>query len=142
MLAALAGNTTGNIDVDQRDGTVYFCHQGDGTEGNKEVRVAVGRSLNLALPPTSYTTHVAAKGSNSIAALFPVCKVASDGTVYVAYSDGGTGIFVAHSTNQGTTWSVAGARERPAGRLERADAVDRDRRAPRQPGDRRTTAPT
>lgn len=106
MLAALSGNTTGNIDVDQRDGTVYFCHQGDGTEGNKEVRVAVGRSLNLALPPTSYTTHVAAKGSNSIAALFPVCKVASDGTVYVAYSDGGTGIFIAHSTNQGTTWSA------------------------------------
>lgn len=106
VLAALAGNTTGNIDVDQRDGTVYFCHQGDGTEGNKEVRVAVGRSLNLALPPVTYNTRVAAKGRNNISALFPVCKVASDGTVYVAYSDGGSGIFIAHSTDQGTTWSV------------------------------------
>lgn len=106
VLAALAGNTTGNIDVDQRDGTVYFCHQGDGTEGNKEVRVAVGRALNLGVAPVTYTTHVAAKGRNNISALFPVCKVASDGTVYVAYSDGGAGIFIAHSTDQGTTWSV------------------------------------
>jgi hypothetical protein len=105
-LAALAGNTTGNIDVDQRDGTVYFCHQGDGTEGNKEVRVAVGHPLSLAVPPLTYTTHVAAKGRNNISALFPVCKVASDGTVYVAYSDGGSGIFIAHSTDQGTTWSA------------------------------------
>jgi hypothetical protein len=106
IVAAVAGNTTGNIDVDQRDGTVYFCHQGDGTEGNKEVRVAVGRSANLVLPPVVYTTRVAARGRNSIAALFPVCKVATDGTVYVAYSDGGSGIFIAHSTDQGSTWSV------------------------------------
>ena len=106
VLAALAGNTTGNIDVDQRDGTVYFCHQGDGTEGNKEVRVAIGRPLNLSLTPVSWTTKVAAKGNNSIASLFPVCKVASDGTLYVAYSDGGQGIFIAHSTNQGNTWSL------------------------------------
>ena len=106
VLAALAGNTTGNIDVDQRNGTVYFCHQGDGTEGNKEVRVAVGHTPNLALPPVTYSTHVAATGRNNIASLFPVCKVASDGTVYVAYSDGGSGIFIAHSTDQGTTWSV------------------------------------
>ena len=37
--------------------------------------------------------------------LFPVCKVASDGTVYVAYSDGGEGIYIAHSLDQGNTWS-------------------------------------
>jgi hypothetical protein len=106
LVAAVAGNTTGNIDVDQRDGTVYFCHQGDGTEGNKEVRVAVGHPVSLSLPPVAYTTHVAAKGRNNISALFPVCKVASDGTVYVAYSDGGSGIFIAHSMDQGTTWSA------------------------------------
>jgi hypothetical protein len=61
--------------------------------------------LNLSIAPVVYTTHVAAKGSNSIATLFPVCKVASDGTVYVAYSDGGTAIYVAHSTDQGRTWA-------------------------------------
>jgi hypothetical protein len=105
-VASIGGNNTGNIDVDQRDGTVYFCHQGDGTEGNKEVRVAVGHPLNLSVPPVVYTTSVAAKGTNDIATLFPVCKVASDGTVYVAYSDGGTGIFIAHSTDQGVTWSL------------------------------------
>jgi hypothetical protein len=105
VLAALGGNITGNIDVDQRDGTVYFCHQGDGTEGNKEVRVAVGHPLNLNVAPVVYTTHVAAKGANNIGLLFPVCKVASDGTVYVAYSDGGTGIFIAHSQDQAKTWS-------------------------------------
>jgi hypothetical protein len=106
VLAALGGNITGNIDVDQRDGTVYFCHQGPGTEGNKEVRVAAGQPASLKLAPVSYATSVAAKGANSIGFLFPVCKVASDGTVYVAYSDGGTAIFIAHSTTQGRTWSL------------------------------------
>ena len=105
-VAALGGNTTGNIDVDQRSGTVYFCHQGPNTEGNKEVRVAIGHPLNPALPPAAWTTVVAAKGNNNISALFPVCKVATDGTVYVAYSDGGAAIFIAHSTDQGKTWSV------------------------------------
>ena len=105
-LAAVAGNTTGNIDVDQRSGTVYFCHQGDGTEGNKEVRVAIGHPPSAALPPVTWTKSVAAKGNNQIASLFPVCKVASDGTVYVAYSDGGSAIFIAHSTDQAKTWSV------------------------------------
>jgi hypothetical protein len=105
ILAALSGNTTGNIDVDQRDGTVYFCHQGDGTEGNKEVRVAVGHPVSLAVPPAVYTTHVAAKGNNTIATLFPVCKVASDGTLYVAFSDGAAAVYIAHSTDQGKTWS-------------------------------------
>jgi hypothetical protein len=107
VVAAIGGSTTGNIDVDQRDGTVYFCHQGDGTQGNKEVRVAVGHPLNLSLPPAVFTTFVAAKGQNQIANLFPVCKVASDGTVYIAYSDGGTGIYIAHSFDQGGTWAPA-----------------------------------
>lgn len=107
VLAALGGNITGNIDVDQRDGTVYFCHQGPGTEGNKEVRVAVGQPLNLMIVPAIWNTYVAAKGGSSIGFLFPVCKVASDGTVYVAYSDGGQSIHIAHSFDQGKTWSKA-----------------------------------
>ncbi|OFW11780.1 MAG: hypothetical protein A3H96_27020 [Acidobacteria bacterium RIFCSPLOWO2_02_FULL_67_36] len=106
LVAAVGGNVTGNIDVDQRDGTVYFCHQGDGTDGNKQVRVAVGHPLSLAVPPAVYTTRVAATGAGNIATLFPVCKVASDGTVYVAYSDAGHAIYIAHSTNQGATWSL------------------------------------
>jgi hypothetical protein len=105
VVAAIGGNTTGNIDVDQRDGTVYFCHQGDGTAGNKQVRVAVGQPISLAVPPAIYNTYVAATGTNQIANLFPVCKVASDGTVYVAYSDGGVGIYIAHSFDHGTTWA-------------------------------------
>jgi hypothetical protein len=105
VVAAIGGSTTGNIDVDQRDGTVYFCHQGDGTPGNNEVRVAVGHPVSLGVTPVQFTTHVAAVGQNQIANLFPVCKVASDGTVYVAYSDGGTGIYIAHSFDQGTNWA-------------------------------------
>jgi hypothetical protein len=105
VIAAIGGNTTGNIDVDQRDGTVYFCHQGDGTLGNKQVRVAVGQPISLAVPPAIYNTYVAATGTNQIANLFPVCKVASDGTVYVAYSDGGAGIYIAHSVDHGKTWA-------------------------------------
>jgi hypothetical protein len=105
VVAAIAGNTTGNIDVDQRDGTVYFCHQGDGAEGNKEARVAVGQPVSLAVMPVIFKTYVAAKGQKQIANLFPVCKVASDGTVYVAYSDGGDAIYVVHSFDQGKTWA-------------------------------------
>jgi hypothetical protein len=105
VLAALGGNTTGNIDVDQRDGTVYFCHQGPGAEGNKEVRVAVGQPVSLAVTPLVFNTHVAARGQKQIANLFPVCKVASDGTVYVTYSDGGDAIYIAHSFDQGRTWA-------------------------------------
>src|SRR5438874_2648266 len=106
VVAAIGGNTTGNIDVDQRDGTVYFCHQGDGTEGAKEVRVAVGHPSSLALTPAVFNTFVAAAGQKPIANLFPVCKVASDGTVYVAYSDGGDAIYVAHSFDHGSTWAL------------------------------------
>jgi hypothetical protein len=105
VVAAIGGNTTGNIDVDQRDGTVYFCHQGDGTLGSTQVRVAVGQPIGLAVPPAIYNTYVAATGTSQIANLFPVCKVASDGTVYVAYSDGGAGIYIAHSVDHGRTWA-------------------------------------
>ena len=106
VVAAIGGNTTGNIDVDQRDGTVYFCHQGDGSAGGKEVRVAVGQPVSLAVTPAVFNTHVAATGQKQIANLFPVCKVASDGTVYVAYSDGGDAIYIAHSFDQGRTWAL------------------------------------
>jgi hypothetical protein len=104
VVAAIGGNTTGNIAVDQRDGTVYFCHQGASPNGN-QVQVAVGQSPSLAVAPAVYNNYVAATGQNNIANLFPVCKVASDGTVYVAYSDGGEAIFVAHSFDQGKTWA-------------------------------------
>jgi hypothetical protein len=105
VLAALGGNTTGNIDVDQRDGTVYFCHQGPSPNGN-QVLVAVGQPVTLDVTPVVFNTYVAATGQqSSIAALFPVCKVASDGTVYVAYSDGGVGIYIAHSFDHGRTWA-------------------------------------
>jgi hypothetical protein len=103
VVAAIGGNTTGNIDIDQRDGTVYFCRQG--VQAN-QVMVAVGEPISLAVAPATYTDHLAATGQgNSIAALFPVCKVASDGTVYVAYSDGGAGIFITHSFDRGRTWA-------------------------------------
>ena len=104
VVAAIGGSTTGNLAVDQRDGTVYFCRQGPSPNGN-QVQVAVGQSPTLALAPAAYNTYVAATGINDIANLFPVCKVASDGTVYVAYSDGGQAIYVAHSFDQGKTWA-------------------------------------
>ncbi|HEV8383955.1 MAG TPA: hypothetical protein VGQ11_03715 [Candidatus Acidoferrales bacterium] len=105
VLAAVGGNTTGDVTVDQRDGTVYFCFQGPGANGNKEVHVAVGTPPNLLVPPVTYTVVTAATGQNSIANLFPACKVADDGTLYVTYSDGGTGIVLAHSFDHGKTWA-------------------------------------
>jgi hypothetical protein len=105
VVAAIGGNTTGNIDVDQRDGTVYFCHQGPSPNGN-QVLVAVGQPVSLSVTPIVFNTYVAATGQqSSIAALFPVCKVASDGTVYVAYSDGGVGIYITHSFDHGQSWA-------------------------------------
>jgi len=105
VLAAVGGNTTGDVAVDQHDGTVYFCFQGPDSTNN-EVHVAIGHPPLPGVAPLQYSTVVAAKGkSTSIAALFPVVKVADDGTVYVAYSDGGNGIYLAHSRDQGATWS-------------------------------------
>ena len=105
VLASVGGNTTGDIAVDQHDGSVYFCFQGPSPDGN-QVRVAVGHPPLPGVAPLDYTTVVAATGkSGTVAALFPVVKVADDGTLYVAYSDGGNGIFIAHSRDQGATWS-------------------------------------
>ena len=105
VLAALGGNTTGNLAVDQSDGTVYFVFQGPGSDNNK-VMVTIGHPPLPGVAPLEYHTVTAAAGkSGTIAALFPVVKVAKDGTVYVCYSDGGTGIFIAHSRDQGNTWS-------------------------------------
>ena len=110
VIAAVGGNTTGNIAVDQRDGTVYFCHQGASPNGN-QVQVAIGHSPTLTVAPVVYTNVVAATGVHNIANLFPVCKVSTDGTVYVAYSDGGEGIYIAHSLDQGKSWQRAMLRE-------------------------------
>jgi hypothetical protein len=104
VLAAVGGNTTGNVAVDQNDGTVYFCYQG--TKAN-QVMVTVGTPAAPGLTPIVYTAHVAATGTGAtVAALFPCVKVGGDGTVYVAYSDAGAAIYIAHSTDHGQTWSV------------------------------------
>ena len=108
MLAAQGGNTTGPVTVDQRDGTVYFCYQGPSPNGN-QLRVAIGRPDPVTGHPVfdPLNPTIAATGvSPTIAALFPVCKVAPDGTVYVAYSDGGSAIYLAHSLDQGRTWAT------------------------------------
>ena len=84
----------GGIDVDQNDGTVYVS-------GNSGV-VAVGIPPAPGLQPVSYTIHnVTGAGRANI---FFTVKVASDGTVYVCYSDGKQ-VFVKYSKDKGTNWS-------------------------------------
>ena len=84
----------GGIDVDQNDGTVYVS-------GNSGV-VAVGIPPAPGLQPVSYTVHnVTGSGRANI---FFTVKVASDGTVYVCYSDGKQ-VFVKYSKDKGTNWS-------------------------------------
>jgi hypothetical protein len=84
----------GGIDVDQNDGTVYVS-------GNSGV-VAVGIPPAPGLEPLTYTIHnVAGSGKANI---FFTVKVATDGTVYVCYSDGKQ-VFVRYSTDKGTNWS-------------------------------------
>lgn len=106
VLAGLGGNLVGNIDVDQKNGTVYFCYQGPGTAGNKQVKISVGKPVSSAVAPATYSEHIAVTAQNSIGHIFPACKSANDGkTVYVVYSDGGNAIYLVHSEDQGTTWS-------------------------------------
>lgn len=105
VLAGVGGNLVGNIDVDQRDGTVYFCYQGPGTDGNKQVKISVGQPPNLLVAPLLYNSFVAATAQNDIGSIFPACKVADNGVVYVVYSDGGQRIMLVHSLDQGRTWS-------------------------------------
>src|SRR5204862_6130685 len=62
VVAAIGGNTTGSIDVDQRDGTVYFCRQGVNAN---EVMVAVGEPVSLAVAPVVYNSYLAATGINN-----------------------------------------------------------------------------
>jgi hypothetical protein len=52
VVAAVGGNTTGNIDIDQRNGTVYFCRQGVSAN---QVMVAVGEPISLASRRSSTT---------------------------------------------------------------------------------------
>lgn len=91
---------TGYIDVDQNDGTVYASRM----VGNNVV-VAVGKPDAIAGYPLTYADHVAATDPSGIANIFAPVKVASDGTVYVSYSNG-KNIFIAHSTDKGNTWSL------------------------------------
>jgi hypothetical protein len=85
----------GGIDVDQNDGTVYVA-------GSNGV-VAVGTPVAPGLEPLTYTIRTVGGGAH----IFFTVKVASDGTVYVCYSDGHA-IFIKYSRDKGTTWSQAG----------------------------------
>lgn len=103
VLAGLGGNLVGNIDVDQKDGTVYFCYQGT---SENQVKISVGESPSLLVAPVVYNSFVAVNAQANIGHIFPVCKVADDGTAYIAYSDGGNAIYLTHSTDKGRNWSV------------------------------------
>ncbi|MDQ6625938.1 MAG: dockerin type I repeat-containing protein [Verrucomicrobiota bacterium] len=92
---------TGDIDVSQKDGTVYaFFNDG---------RVAVGVPPTLIDEPTSYTFHQAASDPFGVSHIFCMGKVAEDGTpngtLYVAYSND-QDVFMAYSKDKGTTWSL------------------------------------
>ncbi len=91
----------GGIDVNHKDGTVYISYN-DG-------RVAVGIPATPGAAPASYNLVQAVDHPNGVGHLFCIVKVAEDGTangtVYVAYSDG-KNIFLAHSTDRGSTWSL------------------------------------
>ncbi|MFN2475093.1 MAG: hypothetical protein ABR526_01965 [Chthoniobacterales bacterium] len=88
---------TGDIDVDQKDGTVY-CFFNDG-------QVAVGKPATPGAAPASYVFHQAATDPFGVGHLFFVGKVADDGTVYAAYSND-QNVFIVHSKDKGNTWSL------------------------------------
>lgn len=86
----------GSIDVDQHDGTVYAS----GSNG----QVAIGHPDPVLGYPTSYTVVQAANDPNGVANLFFIVKVANDGTVFGAYSNG-THVYLIHSLDHGLHWS-------------------------------------
>ncbi len=88
---------TGDIDVDQRDGTVY-CFFNDG-------RVAVGTPTTPGGAPASYTFHQAATDPFGVGHIFFTGKVADNGTVYAAYSND-QDVFTVFSKDKGVTWSL------------------------------------
>ncbi len=91
----------GYIDVHQKTGAVYVS----GSTG----QVCTGIPALPTGEPLTYACHMATPGSNVAHIFFPV-KVADDGTangtVYVVWSDDHD-VFLAHSLDQGTTWSQA-----------------------------------
>jgi len=87
----------GSIDVDKNDGTVYVS----GSTG----RVGVGLKDPVAGQPTVYQSYQACTDPNGVAHLFFVIKVASDGTVYGAYSND-KDIFLIYSKDHARTWST------------------------------------
>ena len=99
LIGGVAQN--GGIDVHHINGTVYVVYN-DG-------RIAVGIPAAPGLAPTTYTFHQAVDDPNSPGHLFCTIKAAEDGTangtVYVCYSNG-KHVFLAHSTDKGTTWST------------------------------------
>jgi hypothetical protein len=90
----------GSIDVHQATGTVYVC----GTQG----KVCEGTPPSAGAEPTVYNCNVAGANPLGVGHLFPIVRVADDGTpngtVYFAYSNG-EDIFLAHSTDKGAHWS-------------------------------------
>jgi hypothetical protein len=90
----------GSIDVHQATGTVYVC----GTQG----KVCEGSPPSAGAEPTVYNCNVAASNPLGTGHLFPIVRVADDGTTngtaYFAFSNG-QDIFLAHSTDKGATWS-------------------------------------
>ncbi len=100
---------TGSVDVDQFDGTIYI--------GSNDGRVAVGTPPVPGELPLTFAKYQATPQAN-VANIFFVAKVADDkrnpltgaliapGTVYVCFSNGAN-IYVAHSDDQGKTWSDA-----------------------------------
>jgi hypothetical protein len=102
-LAKTGGTTTqvGPIDVHQATGDVY----GATSQGT----VLVGLAPTPGAEPLTYTVSQAASDPNAVNHLFFIVKVADDGTaggtLYVCYSNDHD-IYLRHSTDKGTTWSV------------------------------------
>lgn len=102
---------TGNIAVDQNDGTVYASFN-DGTVfvGTPPVNPTTGATImdpltNTPAAPVRYNTYQAATDPNGVAHIFFPIKVARDGTAYVVYSNEHN-IYLESSTNKGQTWSA------------------------------------
>lgn len=92
-LVSPSGTTPGYIDVDHSTGAIYVAHTGSNS-------LVVGRSTDGGVNWRNVTVD----NTTSHGTLFDVVKVGDDGTVYTVWSDL-VNIYMAHSTDGGTTWS-------------------------------------
>ena len=78
VLAGVGGNLVGNIDVESENGTGTSATR-ERDHGQQAGQDLIGKPLNPAVAPATYSEYIAVTAQNDIGHIFPACKSANDG---------------------------------------------------------------